>query len=511
MKRILNFAICLLIYSFIFPQGFVNNGAEISVKKGALLSICGHDGNYINLNDGLHDGSILLEGNIEIKGNWINNSASNVFKGNLTDGNIIFSGPDEQKILAPHYADFENIIIDKTNQLKICAPKCFVFGNLIINKGAFNADSNIIILHKNWENYDTFLTNNSIIVFNGNDHQKIIPSNSPLDNIIFNNSFTGNYDIEICQNLLINHYAQFLNGVVYSNNNSQVVFNNNASSNGGSPYSFINNVVVKKGEDEFIFPIGKVDNSDLIWAPLKISQRHLNDIFTCEYFYKPSPNNSNPLYMMFPVTATSKVEYWSLKRIFGNSTPYVCLFSNDNIRSDILIPDSIIIADFDSTQMKWQSLGGTYTLLSSNSGNILSAMPYTTNTILTFANKSSIPLPIDILRFKVECFGNFVEISWTTASEINNDFFILEKSFDLVNWEFVSKIYSMNNCCSNINTYNVKDEEIISDLHYYRLKQIDYDGNENVYLPIPVKCNEQFDIIVYPNPCKDYINIRFNN
>ena len=79
MYRICCSGFALLFNLICLAQGLVNNGAEISITQGGLLAICGSDGNYLNLNDGYYNGFIDLKGDIELKGNWINNSSSGVF------------------------------------------------------------------------------------------------------------------------------------------------------------------------------------------------------------------------------------------------------------------------------------------------------------------------------------------------------------------------------------------------------------------------------------------------
>ena len=111
-------------------------------------------------------------------------------------------------------------------------------------------------------------------------------------------------------------------------------------------------------------------------------------------------------------------------------------------------------------------------------------------------SSTDVPLPIELINFTAECNTDKVNIQWSTASEINNDYFTVEKSIDLLNWEPVITIPGAGNSNSLL-SYNTTDENPYPEISYYRLEQTDYDGTSN-YLDIAsVHCNNNqgFDII----------------
>ncbi|UTW62093.1 T9SS C-terminal target domain-containing protein [bacterium SCSIO 12741] len=85
------------------------------------------------------------------------------------------------------------------------------------------------------------------------------------------------------------------------------------------------------------------------------------------------------------------------------------------------------------------------------------------------------PLPVELVEFDADVLStDEVRIHWKTASEINNDYFELEKSTDSENWNF----HSLRSGQGNTNE-STEYEVIDSDpalLNYYRLKQVDFDG-----------------------------------
>lgn len=85
------------------------------------------------------------------------------------------------------------------------------------------------------------------------------------------------------------------------------------------------------------------------------------------------------------------------------------------------------------------------------------------------------PLPITLLSFAAIPFGNTVKTDWTTLSEVNNDYFTLERSRDGINFEYVGTVEGAGTSTNSIN-YSYFDYRPHQGLSYYRLKQTDYDG-----------------------------------
>ena len=123
---------------------------------------------------------------------------------------------------------------------------------------------------------------------------------------------------------------------------------------------------------------------------------------------------------------------------------------------------------------------------------------------------NSVPLPVELLYFNAEVNEQKkVDISWATASELNNDYFVVQHSKDGVNWETVTEIDGAGN--SNVFlSYATTDDLPFSGISYYRLKQVDID-NKTTYSEIRlVKLDVIDKISVYPNPVKNFCIINLN-
>ena len=105
------------------------------------------------------------------------------------------------------------------------------------------------------------------------------------------------------------------------------------------------------------------------------------------------------------------------------------------------------------------------------------------------------PLPIKLLYFKGYNINNYKTVfEWATAIEINNDYFIIEYSEDIINWEVLDIIFGAGN--SNIEiTY--KREYPMKYSYYYRLTQVDYNGDFEIFNIIYVKSQYIDNELIY--------------
>lgn len=84
-------------------------------------------------------------------------------------------------------------------------------------------------------------------------------------------------------------------------------------------------------------------------------------------------------------------------------------------------------------------------------------------------------LPIELISFEGYSVKNYNILKWVTATEINNDYFTLEKSSNGLNWDIVTKLKGAGNSTSSL-SYEYKDYDVSTQINYYRLKQTDYNG-----------------------------------
>ena len=123
-------------------------------------------------------------------------------------------------------------------------------------------------------------------------------------------------------------------------------------------------------------------------------------------------------------------------------------------------------------------------------------------------------LPISFKFFSGMIVKNVVELTWITASEINNDYFTVERSGDGSNYFVIGKINGNGNSTVQ-NTYNLIDDAPLSGNNYYRLSQTDFDGTTEKFDPIQIRFNQKLNgfTIGYfgPSPFNDFVIIDYHS
>ncbi|MBB6463923.1 T9SS type A sorting domain-containing protein [Flammeovirga kamogawensis] len=110
-------------------------------------------------------------------------------------------------------------------------------------------------------------------------------------------------------------------------------------------------------------------------------------------------------------------------------------------------------------------------------------------------------LPVELLHFTTKLEGEDALLEWATATELNNEKFIIERSIDNKEWNSIAEVKGAGN--SNVMLeYQYLDEEVPNtSIVYYRLKQVDFDGKSSYYGPNAISnSNMDNEIRIYPNP-----------
>lgn len=115
-------------------------------------------------------------------------------------------------------------------------------------------------------------------------------------------------------------------------------------------------------------------------------------------------------------------------------------------------------------------------------------------------------LPVTLISSSLDCSKDYVSFNWSTASEINNDYFLVESSMDGINWEEESKVKGQGNSQDRIDYSARIDKDINDQVNYYRLSQVDFDGTKEYLNTHSSDCNET-EIEIYPNPFSEDVSI----
>ncbi|MBI4931636.1 MAG: SBBP repeat-containing protein [Bacteroidetes bacterium] len=167
-----------------------------------------------------------------------------------------------------------------------------------------------------------------------------------------------------------------------------------------------------------------------------------------------------------------------------------------------------------------------YALAIDGSGNIFAAG--ITNNYLNFSSSRTVfgttaggesfitkidnysSLPVELLSLTANCENNLVKLNWQTATEINNDYFTIERSINGKTFEAIGKMQGTGNS-STIQQYEFTDPlpngEGWGGALYYRLKQTDYNGKYEYFPPISVICSpaDEWNLLLQGTPFTDQL------
>lgn len=126
----------------------------------------------------------------------------------------------------------------------------------------------------------------------------------------------------------------------------------------------------------------------------------------------------------------------------------------------------------------------------------------------TVENPLSAILPVELQSFKANVNGHDVQLDWQTASELNNSHFVVEHSTDGQRFFEIGEEAGVGTT-NAIQNYNFLHEEVENGLHYYRLKQVDFDGKfEYSNIIIAEISHSNDDIFLTPNPSSNMVLIQ---
>lgn len=129
-----------------------------------------------------------------------------------------------------------------------------------------------------------------------------------------------------------------------------------------------------------------------------------------------------------------------------------------------------------------------------------------------FIVESPFPIPVELISFDASVIDNSVVLKWSTASEHNNYGFEIERKSMLSDFEVIGFVNGYGTTSERKN-YSFTDQNISSGNYFYRLKQVDLDGNFRYGNEINVEFNIPRDFILeqnHPNPFNPSTKIKFD-
>jgi hypothetical protein len=303
---------------------------------------------------------------------------------------------------------------------------------------------------------------------------------------------------------------------------------------GGSFNSFVSGALGQTGTGRITYPVGDITKTNT-YRPVRLTIKGESPSIQVQHFdYDPEG------IPMPDLTNISKIRHWEIKLTQSNEGIFEGArgtFSYDPILDKAFILDGNGNRVFTPSQLRmaktkaapesptgnirngnYYSISGTgvngrgadaTSAFSANNLASITSNEFTTFSFFALAsiNENINPLPVRLLYVKGKQVNKTVVLDWATASEINNDYFEVERSLDGKDFEYIGRVQG-NGTVQTLHTYNYVDVQLPeASVLYYRLRQVDKDGkyefSQIVAVPI-IRTNSEPGNrwAVYPNPLR---------
>ncbi len=183
-------------------------------------------------------------------------------------------------------------------------------------------------------------------------------------------------------------------------------------------------------------------------------------------------------------------------------------FTNNNNSNNVTINGSVSVTGIFNNGTGG-IVSGTGVISASDYTGSGTTFNYTNNTIPDGSAVSEGSLPVQLAYFNAQSAKGKVYLNWTTMSEVNNNYFEVQRSEDAVNFNVLTQIAGAGNS-NTIIDYNYTDENVFPNaIYYYRLKQVDFNGENKISDIISVETNQMDDYFVRIGNSENYLTLLF--
>lgn len=165
----------------------------------------------------------------------------------------------------------------------------------------------------------------------------------------------------------------------------------------------------------------------------------------------------------------------------------------------------VLKRDYNYNSYAWTNQGTN--VVSTINGGVVTASATGITSFSQFGIGEGITvLPVKMVKFLASADAKSAKLYWETASELNNDKFEVERSANGTDFIKIGEVKG-NGTSQKLNTYNFKDYSPTSGVNYYRLKQLDFNGDFEYSDIKSVSFDFEASVFsIYPNPVSEVIN-----
>ncbi|MBS1982518.1 MAG: T9SS type A sorting domain-containing protein, partial [Bacteroidetes bacterium] len=350
--------------------------------------------------------------------------------------------------------------------------------------------------------------NNSSLTFNGTGNQQTIPASAGaggdaiyFNNVTFNNTSGFPYAFLMGGVATVNGTLTMTRGIVQATAANYIALLNGSATSIGNTNCYIDGpmtyeVATSVANTVRNFPLG----NNGAYRPAILTVTHTSSssvIYTAQHF---SSSAGALGYTLAPtIERVSGARYWTINSSNQSnlSSAYVTLYYGYGTTDGVTDLPNLTVVKTIGAGTTWVDVGMVSD--TAEPGYIVSG---SFNSFSTFTLANLIgghnPLPIELLNFTGKFMDGTVQLDWTTASELNNNFFTVEKSINGKDFIAVAKVMGAGTKHTSTD-YHAVDYQPYNGLSYYRLRQTDFDGKSTTSEVISVYADVT-SIQIYPNP-----------
>ncbi len=384
------------------------------------------------------------------------------------------------------------------------------------NSNQFAAAGSTVILHGNFSNTSgtSFDAGTSLVVLTTDNNQTLTGTTS-----FFDLQKTGANDLTLGTNtnVTVGDLLTMNNGLIYTGTSNTVALTNTATQPivGATTTSYVAGRLSMKLPNAAasirVFPVGLGGR----YRPVTITPQaaSTNPVVLVEIF------NSAPTGTLDATLSNmSSNRYYRIQLLSASGTLAASAiqlsYNTDVVDEQVFVPGNLRVAQASSPSGPWSTAGGAGVFSpASPRGYTTSASAQTTiNNTSFFALASTnkvdnpltpAPLPVQLVQFSAVRQGAAVRVAWATATEQNSDYFVVQRSADGRTFADVQRVAALGTSASR-HDYTALDTKPLPGLSYYRLHQVDTNGQDD-YSPVVAVRFEGTPaaaptLVAYPNP-----------
>jgi hypothetical protein len=475
----------------------IEAGAQLTINSNRSLNVCGNFSNDGTLN-ARPNSTIVLSG-----------TGNQTMSGNLANT-----------------SDVVNITVTKVSGVATLNNDMDISGNLTFGAAtsSFNANGKTVRLAGNFNNSvgGTYTPGSGgIIEFFGSGSQTYNNIGN-LENVVMVNSGAG---VSLASDMNISSTGSLTlttGKIITSTYEVDVLNNASAAVSAGNTSSFVQGYLRRAlpgatSQPRILdFPVG---HSTAGYQRMNISTYNGNDpaISSLRVHFTPWPSGA-PLAMgadpscpvIYNIGALDNGSWTVLPFGSGNADMHMTLYNRSYTNAS-------------SAFTVMRQVSGSWAIPAMATGSCISppvtavlrsgiSQSFTAGTSVGFGTaQGSSALPVSLLAFSAEAKGNAIECAWSTASEVNNKGFEVQRAMDPDHFSTIGWVEG-NGTTNVLKNYKFLDEDVqVNKIYYYRLRQVDYDGQFTLTRVVACIIKENGAVVVeaYPNPYRDATTIRY--